>query len=123
MYMDAKKVMNQKNYIMKHKNITEMKIKEIQRELLASQRSHLGEREEEKLEHLGTIRNDEKKPCAVFTTEEETKIHKQIDQIHKLREKIESTCYHVTQIAIDNSPRLQKLQNMLKIKVIMKKAN
>jgi hypothetical protein len=29
----------------------------------------------------------------------------------------------VTQIAIDNRPRLQKLQNMLKIKVIMKTAN
>jgi hypothetical protein len=29
----------------------------------------------------------------------------------------------VTQIAIDNRPRLQKLQNMLKIKVIMKMAN
>jgi hypothetical protein len=29
----------------------------------------------------------------------------------------------VTQIAIDNRPRLQKLQNMLKIKVIMKRAN
>ena len=29
----------------------------------------------------------------------------------------------MTQIAIDNRPRLQKLQNMLKIKVIMKTAN
>ena len=31
--------------------------------------------------------------------------------------------YQVTQIAIDNRPRLQKFQNMLKIKVIMKTAN
>ena len=29
----------------------------------------------------------------------------------------------MTQIAIDNRPRLQKLQNVLKIKVIMKTAN
>jgi len=29
----------------------------------------------------------------------------------------------VTQIAIDNRPRLQKIQNMFKIKVIMKTAN
>jgi len=31
--------------------------------------------------------------------------------------------YQVTQIATDNRPRLQKLQNMSKIKVIMKTAN
>ena len=29
MYMDAKKLMNQKNYIMKHNKITEMEIEEI----------------------------------------------------------------------------------------------
>ena len=31
--------------------------------------------------------------------------------------------YQVTQIALDNRPRLQKLQNMSKIKVIMQTAN
>ena len=49
-------------------------------------------------------------------------IHQQRDQTYKLKEKIESTYYQVTQIAIDNRPRLRKLQNMSKIKVMMKKA-
>ena len=71
----------------------------------------------------GTIRDREQKPNTAFTTEEETEIHQQRDQTYKLKEKIESTYYQVTQTAIDNRPRLQKLQNMLKIKVIMKTAN
>ena len=50
MYMDAKKLMNQKNYIMKHNNITEMEIEEIKKELQANQRIHLEERDEEELE-------------------------------------------------------------------------
>ena len=62
MYMDTKKLMNQKNYIMKHNKITEMEIEEIKKELQANQRSHLEEREEEELEHLGTIRDREQKP-------------------------------------------------------------
>jgi hypothetical protein len=37
MYMDAKKLMNHKNYIMKHKKITEIEIKEIKREMQESQ--------------------------------------------------------------------------------------
>ena len=51
MYMDTKKLLNQKNYIMKHNKITEMEIEEIKKELQANQRSHLEEREEEELEH------------------------------------------------------------------------
>ena len=47
-------------------------------------------------------------------------IHQQMDNTYKLKDKIESTYYQVTQIANDNRPRLEKLQNMLKIKVIMK---
>jgi hypothetical protein len=43
--------------------------------------------------------------------------------IDKLRRNIESTYYQVTQMAIDNRPRLQKLQNMSKLKVIMIMAN
>jgi hypothetical protein len=39
MYMDAKKLMNHKNYIMKHNKITEMEIEEIKREIQTSQRS------------------------------------------------------------------------------------
>ena len=122
MYVDAKKLMNQKNYIMKHNKITEMEIEEIKKELQANQRSHLEEMEEE-LEHPGTIRDREQKPNTAFTTEEEMEIRQQRDQTYKLKEIIESTYYQVTQIAIDNRPRLQKLQNMLKIKVIMKTAN
>ena len=53
MYTDAKKLMNQRSYIMKHKKITEMKVEEIRRELQESQRSHVEEREEEELEHSG----------------------------------------------------------------------
>jgi hypothetical protein len=98
-----------------------MEIEEIKKELQSNQRSHLKEREEEELEHLGTIRDREQKPNTAFTTVEETEIHQQRDQIYKLKEKTEST-YQVTQIAIDNRLRLQKLQNMLKIKVIMKTA-
>ena len=47
MYMDAKKLINQKNYFMKHKMIMEMEVEEIRRELQESQRSHLEEIEEE----------------------------------------------------------------------------
>jgi len=75
MYMDAKKLMNQKNYIMKHNKTTEMEIEEIKMALQASQRSYLEEWEEEELEHPGTIRDGEQKPNAAFTTEEEMKIH------------------------------------------------
>jgi hypothetical protein len=35
-YMDAKKLMNQKKYIMKHKKITEMEFEEIKREMQTS---------------------------------------------------------------------------------------
>jgi len=121
--MDAKKLMNQKNYIMKHKNITEMEVEEIRRELQESQRSHLGEREEEELEHSGTVKNGEQKLDAAFTIEEITEIYKQRNQIHKLKDKIESTYYQVTQIEMNKRPRLQKLQNMFKIKEIMQTAN
>jgi len=65
MYMDAKTLLNQKNYIMKHKKITEIEV-EIKREMQGNQRSHLEEREEEKQEHLGTTRDDEQKPNATF---------------------------------------------------------
>ena len=41
MYMDAKKLMNQKNYIMKHNKITEMAMEEIKKELQANQRRFL----------------------------------------------------------------------------------
>jgi len=118
MYMEAKKLMKQRNYIMKHKEVTEMEAEKIRRELQESQRSHLEEREEEELEHSGTIRDGEQKADAASTTEEETEIHQQ----RKLK-KIESTYYQVTQIEIDKRPRLQKLQNVFKITAIMQTAN
>jgi hypothetical protein len=123
MYMDAKKLMNQKNYIMKHNQITEMEIEEMKREVQASQRIQLAEREEETLVHTGTIKYDEHKLNAVSTTGEQTEIQQHRHQINKVREKIESTYYQVTQITMDSRPRLQKLQNMFKLKVIMKTAN
>ena len=89
-YVDANKLMNQRNYIMKHKKKTQMEVEEIRRELQESQRSQLEEREEE------------------------TETHQQRNQIHKLKEKIENTYYQVTQIEFDKRPRLQKLQNMIK---------
>jgi len=123
MYMDAKELMNQRNYIMKHKKIMEMEVEERRRELQESQRSHLAEREVEELEHWGTIRDGEQKPGTTSTTEEETEIHQKRNQIHRLKDKIESTYYQMTQIEIDKRPRLQKLQNMFKIKAIMQMAN
>jgi hypothetical protein len=70
MYMDAKKLMNQKNYIMKHNKIMEMEIEEIKREIQTSQRSHPAEREEETLVHTDTIKDDEDRLNAVTTGEE-----------------------------------------------------
>ena len=64
-----------------------MEIEEIKKELQANQRSHLEEREEEELEHPGTIRDREHKPKTAFTTDEETEIHRQRDHIYKLKEK------------------------------------
>ena len=75
MYMDAKKLMNQRNYIVKHKTITVMEVEEIRRELQESQRSHLQKREEKEgeLEHWGTRRNGEQKPEAAFQQKKKRK--------------------------------------------------
>ena len=96
----------------------------IKKELQANQRSHLEEREEEELEHTGTIRDREQKPNTAFTTRRRNGVSStEGSDLQIKKKKIENTYYQVTQIAIDNRPRLQKLQNMLKIKVIMKTAN
>ena len=63
-------------------------MREKKKELQANQRSHLEEREEEELEHLGTIRDREEKLNTVFTTVEETEIHQQRDQIYKFKKKL-----------------------------------
>jgi len=107
MYMDAKKLMNQKTYIMKHKKIMDTEV-EIKRELQEGQRSHLAEREEEKLEHSGTIRDGEQEPNTAATTEEETEIHQQRNQFTN-KKKIESTYYQVIQIEIDQDYRNSKI--------------
>jgi hypothetical protein len=121
--MDAKKLLNYKNYILKHTKITEMEIEEIKRELQASQRSHQKEKGKGELEHPGVTGDGEQQPSAVSTTEEQTEIHKHREQIYKLRRKTESTYYQVTQMEIDNRPRLQRLHNMSKLKLIMIMAN
>ena len=51
MNMDPKKLINQKNYIMKNNKVTEMEIEEIKREMQTSQRSQPAERGEETLVH------------------------------------------------------------------------
>ena len=120
--MDAKKLMNQKNYIMMHNKITEMETEEIKGEMQTS-RSQPAESEQETLVHTGTIKDDEHKPNAVTTTGEETETQQHRDHINKLRDKIESTYYQVTQTTMDNRPRPRKLQNVFKLKEIMKTAN
>jgi hypothetical protein len=122
MYMDAKKLMNQKNYIMKHNKITEMEIEEIRREMKTSQRSHPAEREEEILVHTDTIKDDENKLNTVTTTREEMETQQHRKQITKLREKIESAYYQVTQIEISKRLRLRKLKGKYKINKTVKTA-
>ena len=87
MYMDAKNLMNKKNYIMKQKKIMMTEVEEMKRELQESQRSHLEEREEEQVEHSGTKREGEQEPNTVAKTDIETEIHQQRNQIYKLKEK------------------------------------
>ena len=55
---------------------------------------------------MGTNKDDEHKPNAVTTTEEEKGTQQHRDQINKLREKIESTYYQVPQITMENRLRL-----------------
>jgi hypothetical protein len=87
-YMDAKKLMNQKNCIMKNKKITELEIEEIKKELQGSQRSHLNEQEEEEQsEQLYTIKEEAKKQNLEPATVVEMEIHQQRSAICKLKEK------------------------------------
>jgi hypothetical protein len=51
----AKKLLNQKNYILKNRTITEMQIEEIQKELQENQRSHINGSEGEQLEQFCTM--------------------------------------------------------------------
>jgi len=53
-----------------------------------ARKSEKAPRREEELEHSGTIRDDEQKPDVASTAEEEMEIHQQMNQNHKLKEKI-----------------------------------
>ena len=104
--MDAKKLLKQKNYIMKNKKLTEIEIEEIKREMQVSEGSSLEEREGNQPEHQAIIINGEGKLSVVSTTEGKQKFRNKRDQISKLRGKIESTYYQVTQMEVDKRPRL-----------------
>jgi hypothetical protein len=66
-YMDAKKLLNHKNYILKHNKITEMEIEEIKRELQASQTSHQEEKGKGELDHPGSMGDGEQQLSTVST--------------------------------------------------------
>ena len=70
---------------MTQNKITEMEIEEIKKELQANQRSHLEEREEERLEHQGTIRDREQKLNTAFVQQKKKWkfINKEIIQIKR----------------------------------------
>ena len=106
MYVDAKKLLKQKNYIMKNKKLTEIEIEEIKREMQVSEGSSLEEREGNQPEHQAIIINGEGKLSVVSTTEGKQKFRNKRDQISKLKGKIESTYYQVTQMEVDKRPRL-----------------
>ena len=108
---------------MKHKKLTENEIEEIKKDMQANEESHLGGREEEKREHQVPTVDEEWKPSVVSTSEGTTDTHVHRDQTHRLKDKIECTYYQVTQLTMDDRPRLQKLQNTFKMKLIMRTAN
>ena len=83
MFVLAKKLMNQKNYMMNYNKVTEMEIEEIKREKQTSQRNQPAERGEVTLVHTGTIKDDEHKPNAVTTAGEETETQQHREQINK----------------------------------------
>jgi hypothetical protein len=84
--MDVKKLMKQKNYIMKNKKITEVAIEEIKNELQGTQRSYLNEREEEQPEQLYTMNNEEKKQNSEPVTVVDMGTHQQRSAICTLKE-------------------------------------
>ena len=123
MSTDAKKLLNQKNYILKRKKKkTEMGIEEIQKELQEDQRSHINGIEGEELQQFCTMNAGQQKQI-LAPTEEEMENHQQRDDISKLKENIKSAYYQVTKIEINNTTRLQKLQSTFKVTEKVKNAN
>jgi hypothetical protein len=82
MYMDAKKLMNQKNYIMKNKKITEMEVEEIKKAMQKSQRRHLNGKEQQ-LEQLCTIRDGKQKQNSALITDKKMENHQHMNHINK----------------------------------------
>jgi hypothetical protein len=64
----------------------------------------------------------EEKQNSAPTTEGEMENHEEGNNINKLKDKIESAYYQVTQTEITRRRRLQKLKNMFKIEEMMKTA-
>ena len=96
-YLDAKKLLNQKNYIMKHKKLRENEIDEIKKDVQANEESHLGGREEEgEREHQMPTMDEEWKLSVVSTSEGTTNTHVHRDQTHRLKDKTEYMYYQVT---------------------------
>jgi len=97
-----------------------METEEVKKEFQEDQRSHVNESEGEQLESLCTMNAGVQKQN-LAPTDDEMENQQQKDDISKLKEKIESTYYHVTQKENNKRPRLQKL-HMLKIKETVKNA-
>ena len=88
-----------------------------------NEESHLGGSEEEEREHQVSTTDEEWKRSVVSTSEgtTDTRVHR--DQTRRLKGKIECAYYQVTQLTMDDRPRLQKLPNTFKMKLIMRTAN
>ena len=70
-----------------------------------------------------TMNAGEQKQNSAPTAEDEMEYHQQRNDISELKEKTESAYCHVTQIQINERPRLQKLPSMFQINDILKTAN
>jgi len=67
--MNAKKLINHKNYPMHNKKITQLQIEEIKKELQESQTNNLKKSKKEQLEQLCILSNDELKQNSAPTTQ------------------------------------------------------
>ena len=84
--MDANKIIYQKYYIVKNKNITKMEIEDIKKELQENERCHLNENEDQP-KQLCTMNAGEQKQNLARTTEEEMENNQQRNDISELKEK------------------------------------
>jgi hypothetical protein len=70
MNVDAKKLINHKNYTMQNKKITQLETEELKKELQESQTSNLNKCKKEQLELLCILSNDEQKQNSAPTTQD-----------------------------------------------------